>query len=90
MTEPAVDLAAVMAVLSGVYNHPLPADMIFFGEIGLSGEVRNVPLSDLRLKEAEKLGFKKALVPPNKNKKSAFKTTEIGNLKTLLTFFEKG
>jgi len=36
------------------------------------------------------LGFTKALVPPNKNKKSDFKTTEIGNLKTVLEFFEKG
>lgn len=90
LTEPAVDLAAVMAILSSAFNHPLPADMVFFGEIGLSGEVRNVPQSDLRLKEAGKLGFTKALVPPNKNKKSTFKTTEIGNLKTLLTFFNKG
>lgn len=90
LTEPAVDLAAVMAILSCAFNHPLPADMVFFGEIGLSGEIRNVPQSDLRLKEATKLGFVKALVPPNKNKKTTFKTTEIGNLKTLLTFFNKG
>ena len=89
LTEPAVDLAAVMAVLSGVYNHPLPADMIFFGEIGLSGEVRAVAQTDLRLKEAQKLGFHRALIPPNKNKKSTFKATEIGNLKTLLSFFNK-
>ena len=90
LTEPAVDLAAVMAVLSGVFNYPLPADMVFFGEIGLSGEVRAVAQTDLRLKEAQKLGFHKALIPPCKNKKSAFKATEIGNLKTLLEFFNKG
>ncbi|MBP5344472.1 MAG: DNA repair protein RadA [Alphaproteobacteria bacterium] len=89
LSEPAVDLAAVMAVLSGVFNHPLPSDMVIFGEIGLSGEIRNVPQSDLRLKEAEKLGFAKALIPQNKKKKSTFKATEIGNLKTLLEFFER-
>ena len=90
LTEPAVDLAAVMAILSNAFDHPLPSDMVFFGEIGLSGEIRNVAASDLRLKEAKKLGFTKALVPPNKNKKSDFKATEIGNLKTVLEFFEKG
>ncbi len=90
LTEPAVDLAAIMAVLSNAFDHPLPSDMVFFGEIGLSGEIRNVPASDLRLKEAKKLGFTKALVPPNKNRKSDFKATEIGNLKTVLDFFEKG
>ncbi len=90
LTEPAVDLAAVMAVLSNAFDHPLPSDMVFFGEIGLSGEIRNVPASDLRLKEAQKLGFSKALVAPNKNKKSDFKATEIGNLKTVLDFFAKG
>ena len=90
LTEPAVDLAAVMAILSNAFDHPLPSDMVFFGEIGLSGEIRNVAASDLRLKEAKKLGFTKALVPPNKNKKSDFKTTEVGNLKTVLDFFERG
>ena len=90
LTEPAVDLAAIMAVLSNAFNHPLPSDMVFFGEIGLSGEVRNVPAFDLRIKETKKLGFTKALVPLNKSKKSDFKTTEIGNLKTVLEFFEKG
>jgi DNA repair protein RadA/Sms len=90
LTEPAVDLAAIMAILSNAFDHPLPSDMVFFGEIGLSGEIRNVPASDLRLKEAKKLGFTKALVPPNKNRKSDFKATEIGNLKTVLDFFEKG
>ena len=89
LSEPAVDLAVVMAILSCAFNHPLPADMVFFGEIGLSGEIRNVPQSDLRLKEAGKLGFKKALVPPNKNKKTTFKTVDIGNLKTLLSFFNQ-
>ena len=89
LSEPAVDLAAVMAILSSTFNHPLPSDMVIFGEIGLSGEIRNVPQSDLRLKEAEKLGFTKALIPKNKNKKSTFKATEIGNLKILLDFFER-
>lgn len=89
LNEPAVDLAAIMAILSNAFNHPLPSDMVFFGEVGLSGEIRNVPLCDLRLKEAQKLGFSKALIPKNKNKKSDFKATEIGNLKTVLEFFEK-
>jgi len=57
ITEPAVDLAVAAAILSAATNKPLPDKSIFFGEIGLSGEVRNVTQPDLRIREAQKLGF---------------------------------
>ena len=70
------------------------ADAVIFGEVGLSGEIRAVPQPDLRLKEAAKLGFSRALIPPRRvNKKSAkesdtvLKVTEIGHLKTLMELF---
>ena len=61
--EPAADLAVAAALLSALYDTPLPAMTVIFGEIGLSGEVRAVSRADARLKEAEKLGFTSAYLP---------------------------
>jgi len=61
--EPAIDLAVAMAIASSKMKKPLPADLVVMGEIGLSGEVRNVSQIDKRLKEANKLGFKQILSP---------------------------
>lgn len=63
ISEPAADLAAVLAMVSSFRNKSLPEKMVVFGEIGLSGEIRPVPRGQERLKEAEKLGFKRAIVP---------------------------
>lgn len=63
ITEPAADLAIILAMLSSHRNRPLPEKMIAFGEVGLSGEVRPVARGQERLKEAEKLGFTYAIVP---------------------------
>jgi DNA repair protein RadA/Sms len=60
--EPAADLAIIFAILSSLHNKPLPQDLIAFGELGLSGEIRPVPGGQERLKEAAKHGFKTALV----------------------------
>jgi DNA repair protein RadA/Sms len=61
ITEPAADLAVAAALLSALKNRPAPQKTVFFGEIGLAGEVRSVSQSELRLKEASKLGFEQAL-----------------------------
>jgi DNA repair protein RadA/Sms len=61
--EPAADLAAAAALASSLVGASLPADAVYFGEIGLSGAVRPVAHSALRLKEAAKLGFSRAIVP---------------------------
>lgn len=63
MNEPAMDLAVVMALISSYYNKSLDADTLVFGEVGLSGEVRAVRQAALRLLEAEKLGFKRCILP---------------------------
>lgn len=71
VTETGIDLAAALAVVSSLKNKPLPSDLVVFGEIGLSGEIRPVQSGQDRLKEAVKLGFKQAIVPkanaPKKN-----------------------
>ena len=62
--EPAADLAAAAALISGFSAIALPKDAVFFGEISLSGDIRPTPQPELRLKEALKLGFTTAVVPP--------------------------
>ncbi len=57
ITEPAADLAVAAALISAASNKPLPQGSIFFGEVGLSGEVRKVAQTEARIKEATKLGF---------------------------------
>src|SRR3989338_7802921 len=61
--ETASDLALMAAVISSLRNKPLPHDLLVFGEVGLSGEIRPVPSGQERLKEAAKHGFKRAIVP---------------------------
>ena len=63
LTEPAADLAVAAALISSIAKQPVPGDTVLFGEIGLTGEVRPVPLTPQRLKEAEKLGFDSVVAP---------------------------
>jgi len=63
IVEPAADLAAAAALMSSLANAPLPADAVYFGEVSLSGAVRPVAQAPARLKEAQKLGFARAVVP---------------------------
>jgi DNA repair protein RadA/Sms len=61
--EPAVDLGIVVAIASSVLNKPVDTKTVFFGEVGLTGEVRGVSQIEVRLKEAAKLGFKSCILP---------------------------
>jgi DNA repair protein RadA/Sms len=71
ITEPAADLAVLLAIQSSLRGKPLPRGFIAFGEVGLAGEVRPAPRGQDRLKEAAKLGFSVAVVPKaNAPKKS--------------------
>jgi DNA repair protein RadA/Sms len=63
ITEPAADLACALALISALSDRPVPEDIAVFGEVGLSGEVRRVAQAESRLKEAAKLGFRRALAP---------------------------
>jgi len=63
ISEPAADLAVAAAISSSVKDLPLPSDMAFVGEVGLSGELRTVPQMPARLSEASKLGFQRVVIP---------------------------
>jgi DNA repair protein RadA/Sms len=91
ISEPAADLAVALAVISSLSNKPLPADMVVFGEIGLSGEIRGVSQPSLRLKEAKKLGFNSAILPQSRSTDKKFSVDislhEIGNVQRLINLF---
>lgn len=63
ITEPAADLAVLLAIQSSMRNKPLPRGLVVFGEVGLTGEIRPAPRGQERLREAAKLGFSIALIP---------------------------
>jgi DNA repair protein RadA/Sms len=63
VTDPAADLAVAAALVSALSERPVPADAVAFGEVSLSGELRPVAHAGLRLREAAKLGFERALLP---------------------------
>jgi len=63
ITEPAADLAVLLAINSSMRNKPLPRGLVVFGEVGLAGEIRPAPRGQERLREAAKLGFSVALIP---------------------------
>jgi DNA repair protein RadA/Sms len=63
ISEPAADLAVLLAIVSSLTDRPLPKELAVFGEVGLAGEVRPAPRGQERLKEAAKLGFTRAIIP---------------------------
>ena len=82
VTEPAADLAVAAALLSAREDVALPADTVVFGEISLSGQVRPVGQTEARLKEAEKLGFRSAILPSGA-KTSAHAAVEVQKMPDL-------
>lgn len=75
--ETSADLALILAVISSFRDQPLPRDLVVFGEVGLSGEIRPVPNGQERLKEAAKHGFARAIVPAGNAPKQPVKGMEV-------------
>ena len=87
VSEPGADLAVAAALISASSDRPVPDDSVVFGEIGLGGEIRAVSQTNLRLKEAEKLGFRRAFLPPIKRRGApgpSIGLTEVTHLQDLL------
>ncbi len=70
--EPGADVAVAAALISALTGYVIPSHTVFFGEVGLAGEIRPTMQMELRLKEATKLGFKEAICPANPNKKKEY------------------
>ena len=77
ISEPGVDLAVLISIVSSLKNKPLEDKLIVFGEVGLAGEVRPVQGGLVRLKEAAKLGFTKAIVPKANAPKTKIQGIEV-------------
>jgi len=94
VNEPAADLAVAAALTSASTDTPTNAGMVYFGEVGLSGEVRQVAQAESRLKEAHKMGFEMACLPRRvarggrkANVPDGLKLDEIGHLTDLVATF---
>lgn len=84
INDPTIDLAVAASIISSVTKKTFPSDMIFFGEIGLSGEVRGANFVESRIKESQKLGFK-SIVTHDTSKNSVIKNiNHISELMNLL------
>ena len=83
ISETSSDLALIFAVVSSFRDRSLSKDLIVFGEIGLSGEIRPVPNGQERIKEAQKHGFKKAIVPRANTTRKMVSGIEVIGVSTL-------
>ena len=68
LNEPSIDLGVICVCASSFKNVPIPKDTVIMGEVGLTGEVRRINMIEKRLKEAEKMGFKRCVIPENNKK----------------------
>ncbi len=84
ISETAADLAIIAAILSSFRNRPLSAETIFLGEVGLTGEIREVMMLDSRLKEAYSQGFTKAVVPAKPLQQSGIKTYVVNSVEQIV------
>ncbi len=81
--ETSADLALLLALISSLRDRPLPTDLVVFGEVGLSGEIRPVPSGQERLNAAAKHGFRQAIVPEANVPKGGVKGMKVMGVKTL-------
>ena len=81
--ETSTDLASLAAIVSSFKGHALPRDLVVFGELGLSGEVRPVPSGQERLQEAQKHGFKRAIVPYGNRPRQEIAGMKVDAVKSL-------
>jgi DNA repair protein RadA/Sms len=87
VTEPAADLALALALGSSATGRPIPTDVVAVGEVGLAGEIRPVTAPARRLAEAARLGFRRALVPPDKELRvpEGMKVVEVSDIRFAFT-----
>ena len=89
ITEPAADLAVLLAINSSMRNKALPRGLVVFGEVGLAGEIRPAPRGQERLREAAKLGFSIAMIPKSNYPKQAIEGLTIIGVERIDDAFNK-
>jgi DNA repair protein RadA/Sms len=88
VSETSADLTLLMSLISSFKNRPLPEDIVIFGEVGLSGEIRPVPNGQERIAEAAKHGFTRAIVPYGNRPKQPITGMKVDAVKTLAEALE--
>ena len=83
VAETSSDLAVTLAIVSSFRNRPLPRDLVVFGELGLSGEIRPVPNGQERLRDAAKHGFRRAIVPSRNLARQQVEGMQVHGVETL-------
>ena len=83
VAETSSDLAVTLAIVSSFRNRPLPRDLVVFGEMGLSGEIRPVPNGQERLRDAAKHGFRRAIVPSRNLARQPVEGMQVHGVETL-------
>ncbi len=89
INDPAIDLAVCLAMISSLLNQSISRDVLVLGEVGLGGEVRNVSKLVERLKEAEKINFRKAVIPAVNIKNQKLEIEQVKNIEELVQKFKK-
>lgn len=89
LQDPGADLAVCMALASAAVGYKLSDDIVVFGEVGLSGEIRSVIGADKRLSEAAKIGFKSAIAPASTNTAGAIKVGAVSDMRQALATYLK-
>jgi DNA repair protein RadA/Sms len=89
VTETGADLALLLAIISSFRDRPLPKDLVVFGEVGLSGEIRPVQQGQDRLQEAAKHGFRKAIVARSNAPRQPIQGMEVVAVATLAEALER-
>jgi DNA repair protein RadA/Sms len=84
LSEQSVNLAIIMSIVSSVYNKGIPNDIVFIAEVGLTGELKKVPSMEGRIKELDRMGFRKVYIPKYGLKgNEKFENIEVVELRTL-------
>jgi DNA repair protein RadA/Sms len=79
--EPSIDMGIILSILSSLLEKPVSDDLCVVGEVGLSGEIRSVPFLRSRIKEADRIGFKRVIIPDvNVKVKSDIDVLRVSNI----------
>jgi DNA repair protein RadA/Sms len=87
IVEPAADMAVAAALIGSLLDRPAPDKAVFFGEVGLGGEVRSVTQSELRIREAAKLGFTQVVGPLSTAQAAGIEAVPVRRVGDLLAMF---
>ena len=83
LKEQSVNLAIIMSIVSSLWDIPIPSDYAFIADIGLTGELKKIPSAESRIKELDRMGFKKVFVAKDSVKNMNFKNIEVIEVKRL-------